>query len=83
MHLQPCDWLARLAGLGGRASAVQASPGIVETQVSTPLGQGVMAHNLPAWHCAHPYKPGLIKILDSYHEITHPSLRVLAEHPEP
>lgn len=33
-----------------------------------------MAHNLPAWHCAHPYKPGLIKILDTYHEITHPYL---------
>lgn len=46
----------------------------VQTQASTPLGQGVMAHNIPAWHCAHTYKPDLIKISDTYHEITHPYL---------
>lgn len=66
MHLQPCDWLARVGGLGGRGISR-----IMETQVRTPLGQGVMAHNLPAWPCARVYKPGLIKVSAAYSEKTH------------
>lgn len=45
-----------------------------------------MAHDVPAWCCAHAYKPGLIKISDTNQEITHlvsPWAAVSAEHPEP